>query len=249
MFKIRLDGLYPFLLFLLQKNKDETMTFIPFPTFDGGKNNKMLINNCIVFMNTLLPNQTITYKGFYETSYNNIIILECNNSEKEDIHFNNYDSNTNNTLGVGEQIWTTSHEIINTEKVFNYHIHKNVIVLFLNNPNFLFVKGEDNTIHEIPMIGYYIQNKKELGEIDYNYIDIYRETLFSELGKCYYLYMNIPEYNENNIIIRSIIFTGNILLYNNKPIEKYNTLLCNYKKNNLYIMKNYQQHTLVSGII
>jgi len=243
MFQIRLDGLYPYLLFLLEKNKDETMTFIPFPSFDGGKNNKNLIHNCIVFMNTFFPSQSITYKGFYETSYNNIIILECNNSEKEDIQFMNYYSNTN----VGEKIWTTSHEIINTERVCNYDINKNVINLYLNHPNFLFVKGEDNNQYEMPSIGYCIQKRK--GEIKSSYFDIYRETLFSSIEKCYYFYINTPEFDGDNIIIRSIIFTGNILLYNNNPIEKYNTLLCNYNNKNVYIMKKYDQHVLLSVLL
>lgn len=229
MFQVRFDGLYPFLLFNLQKQKNNTMTFINFPSFDGGLNDKYLINNCITFINNIYPLSILSYKGYYETQFNNIIILECNNSENEKIQVNNI------KLDINECIWTTSHEIINIEKVYDYLIDKSVIELFLKNTNFMFLKNEYSKFYEIPMIGYY-PIKKSTNIKEY---DVYRETLIESVGKCYHFYINIPDKRDEENIIRTAIFPDNKLLYNMN-----NRLLCN--SNRLYIIKKYKQCTMLS---
>lgn len=232
MFQIRFAGLYPFLLFLLQKQKDNTLTFINYPSFDGRVNDKKMINNCIIFIKQIYPKLIISYKGFYETSYNNIIILESNNSENEDIHTNN----------INEDIWSTIHEIVNIEKVYNYQINKSVVDLFIKNPKFLFLKDDYNNNYETPIVGYYTQKKN----IKFACFDIYRETLIPSIGKCYNFYVNIPEKNENENIMRFIIFTENILLFNNLNIENTNALLGKYNNKQMFFIKKYDNFKLLS---
>ena len=237
-YQIRYDGLYPYIVYLLQKNKvDNTMNFISFPSFDGGKSNKRIKPNCIAYVNRNFPNLSeLTYEGFFETAEKNVVILK-NTSNDSIIPIDR----------ANDSIWTTAHEIINLRKVLNFSIHKNVIELYEKNTEFLYVKNINNINYETPMIGYYSSN-----ENDYEKIDIYREVIIPALGKCYYLYLNIPAANvmEANAqtIIRTLFFAGKLSIYINNKTKNTDTdaMLCSVANTQRIILNNYNQQTSLS---
>ena len=125
-YQVRTDGLYPFLMFLLNKKA----TFIK---LDAQKQIKYA---ALAYMQTILS--SVSYAGFCETEENNIIILSAEETNTID---NDY-------------IWVTPFEIINKKKVMNALVDPLVIAFFSANPGFLFLKDERNRIYESPMVGY-----------------------------------------------------------------------------------------------
>ena len=125
-YQVRTDGLYPFLMFLLNKKA----TFIKLDT------QKQIKYSAISYMQSILP--SVSYSGFCETGENNIIILAA--------------EETNTT--ISDYIWATSFEIMNKKKVMNEVVDPLVIAFFLANPGFLFLKDERKRIYESPMVGY-----------------------------------------------------------------------------------------------
>jgi hypothetical protein len=232
-FQICNDGLYPFLLYLLKKNTTEQeMTFIPFPSFDGGKKKRNLKKDCIAYINKIYPVELdlhLSYAGFYETDDNNVVILRATTSDKL------YDKNIE---------WVSSHEIINTRRFLNYPIHKNVIELFEQNTKFLFLRragaGAGSGSYEVPNIGYYYANDKN--EID----DIYREYLLPSFGKCYYLYLELPPVIEHKRIIRTAFFAGTMAI--DKMDTAYDSILCTVNNIKRIVIKNYNQQMSLSKI-
>ena len=236
-FQICNDGLYPFLLFLLKKNTaEQEMTFIPFPSFDGGKTNKNLKKECIAYINKIYPVDLaleLSSAGFYETDDNNVVILRATTSDTL------YDKNIE---------WVTAHEIINMRRCLNYAIHKNVIELLEKNTSFLFLQGAG--AYEIPMIGYYYANEigaNEIGANDKNEIgDIYREHLLPSLGKSYYLYLELPPALEDKRIIRTAFFPGTMAI--DKMDPAYDSILCTVNNIKRIVIKNYNQQVGISKI-
>ena len=221
-YQVRTDGLYPFLLFLLHNRKEAN--FIEIPAVSGYQKIKYA---SIAYAKTILPNTSIAYAGFYELPDKNIIIL--NGSEQ---HIEIYTSN--------EYIWTTSFEIINKKKIGNTPIQANVLDFFNNNLSFLTLKTTDQRIYETPMIGYF--KPRNDVECDIEELDIYRETLLPNLGKCYYLFIDIPPFREK-YIMRIVFFAGEMALYGDNK-KTYDSMLCNTHRR--YMIQNYNQHLVLS---
>jgi len=82
----------PFLLFLLNKQNDSTLSFVEYIN-SGSYNPERLKNNIIKYISTFFPVVNITYSGYYETIDKNVIILryEDNYNLNNSIHdfFNN----------------------------------------------------------------------------------------------------------------------------------------------------------------
>ncbi len=125
-YQVRTDGLYPFIIYLLNKKA----------TFVRLNADKQIKYAALTYMHTILPR--VSYAGFYETEENNIIILSA--------------EETNTT--VSDYIWATSFELMNKKKVMNEVVDPAVMAFFLANPAFLIVKDERNRIYESPMVGY-----------------------------------------------------------------------------------------------
>jgi hypothetical protein len=230
----------PFLLFLLNKKNETTLSFIDYIN-NGSTNAGKLKHNIIKYISQFFPIVNITYQGFYETAEKNVIIL---NYEDQ------YNYNSIITTEKNSYLWSTVYEIINVNKVYNYHLDSNITNFFKNNPDFLRISQSSNgLIYETPLIGYY--KTKKTDSIDE--VDIYRETIIPALPKSYYLYSAgcIPQItDEITSLLRIVIFKGklafkDIVLYNNDP--SYDTLFCIYKNvNRYYIIRNYSQHTILS---
>jgi len=218
-YQVRSDGLYPYLLFLLQKYNAE----FSFITFSG--TSKQMKYAAISQMKRLLPGSNLTYAGFSETRDETIIILKY----------------TENIISDDtEYTWATPFEIINTRKIGQYSVSKKVFDFFIANREFLTLKTpERHDVYESPMIGYAFSDQHKLEEMD-----IYRETIIPTLGKCYYLLVDLPENSTKNIM-RIAFFAGKMLVYDIKQkyvSTTYDSLLCDKK---YYIIQHYDQHVLL----
>ena len=216
-YQVRTDGLYPYILFLLTNYNDE-FSFINFSS-----TNKKIKYAVISHMKTILPEKRLAYAGFSETIDQTIIILK-------------YTQDTISDLS-DEYIWATPFEIINKRAIGTYPVSKKVFDFFMENTEFLTLKTPDQRVYESPMIGYALSNENKHEELD-----IYRETILPDLGKCYYLLVDVPENSTKNIM-RIAFFAGKMLMYDgakNKLI--YDSLLCDKK---YYIIQNYDQHVLL----
>ncbi len=230
LFQIRLDGLYPFFLYLLQSSNEQL-------SFPQALPNKNIIKASISYMNKIDAEASITYAGWSETEDNNIILLryETKNHEPKPLRC--------------DMRWTSAHEIINTGKDV---IHKSVLQFFLTNRDFLYIKKEDKSNYAIPMLGYYYANKIGPNKIGPNAnvvdTDIYREQIIPSLGKCYYLFLNLPETIEGKNIIRTIYFPGKMVIYTTKKEENTKVYSCNsilVPALNRIIINHYNQHTVL----
>ena len=218
-YQVRTDGLYPFILFLLEQKSNN---FIALPLVSNRP--KKIKYAAIAYLKPLLPN-TFTYAGFYESAEQNILILKASEGPTVDTS--------------DDYIWATAFEIVNKKQVLNYPINSKVCAFFHANPAFLTLKSRARRLYESPMIGYYItqQDTSAVEELD-----IYRETILPVLGKCYYLLMAMPEIVDDTKIMRIVFFPGKMVLYRGKK-EVYDTLVCHKK---YYIIEHYNQHVLVS---
>ena len=214
-YQVRTDGLYPYILFLLQKYSHE-FSFIKF----SGTSKKMKYA-AISQMKTLLPDPNLTYAGFSETTEQTIIILKYTENIISD-----------DTI----YIWATPFEIINTRKIGQTSVSEKVFDFFIANRDFLTLKTPEQRVYESPMIGYVLSNANTIEEMD-----IYRETIIPGLGKCYYLMVDMPENSTKNIM-RIAFFAGKMLMYDGKKKLIYDSLLCDKK---YYIIQNYDQHIVL----
>jgi len=227
-YQVRTDGLYPFLLFLLNIVDIWEANFIHMPAIRGGY--KKIKYAALTYAKSILPEVNISYAGFYELTAQNIIILNCSERTPE-------------MYTSPEYIWTTSFEIINKRKIGHTPIHNNVLDFFIENPSFLTLKTSDQRIYESPMIGY---AKVDTNACSTEELDIYRETLLPELGKCYYLYTTIPYMKESHLL-RVAFFAGEMVVYGDvcdkKNIE---SMLC--KNHGRYMIEHYKQLTLLAVV-
>jgi hypothetical protein len=233
MFQIRMDGLYPYLLFLLHKNKRKTMfNFVNFPSFDGGKVSKNLKKEAVKFMHGKIEKGDISYAGFTENENNNIIILKY--------------IETTLSVPTDDYCWTSTHELINLKTIMTPQpivISPSVFNFFLKNSAFLLLRNDKEVIYETPVIGYYPIAKGAL-------TDIFRETLRNDIGSCYYFYVEPPKKNDGDdiIIMRSLLFLGRLgLIEKIKNINVCDSFLLTTDDHvKMYAINNYSQHLPLS---
>jgi hypothetical protein len=233
MFQIRMDGLYPYLLFLLHKNKRKTMfNFVNFPSFDGGKVSKNLKKEAVKFMHGKIEKGDISYAGFTENENNNIIILKY--------------IETTLSVPTDDYCWTSTHELINLKTIMTPQpivISPSVFNFFLKNSAFLLLRNDKEVIYETPVIGYYPIAKGAL-------TDIFRETLRNDIGSCYYFYVEPPKKNDGDdiIIMRSLLFLGRLgLIEKIKNINVCDSFLLTTDDHvKMYAINRYSQHLPLS---
>ncbi len=231
MYEVRYDGLIPYILFLFHIKKDDEVGFTSLPTFNGSIKNNKIKYAAVSYMKCIFPESTISYKGFYESSDKNIIIV---NSLQKNILIDT----------TNEYIWATSFEVINNQKIMNYSFDKSVLTFFQMNPLFLQLKTSENVLYESPMIGYYVIDSNTLTTLEE--VDIYREIIIPALGKCYYLRMEVPDSLVNKYVMRIVFFAGRMILYENKnKNDNCNSILCREHKR--YVINNYNQHVVLSA--
>jgi hypothetical protein len=221
LFQIVMEGLYPFLLYLLHQNGKEEVQFIKLPSFDGGKNNQSLKHEAIDYMENILSEGEISYVGFLETPANNMLFLKYVPAK--------------DFRGVPPNYyWTTPHEIVNLNAVLTIPIASSVTTFFLTNPDLLSLKNENELIYESPMIGYYTSS------------DLYRSFINPVAGKAYYLYNEFPT-EEVERITRTVFFPGKMCLGINDSYANYDSILCYVNNIQRFIIKNYNQQTEISS--
>ena len=233
MFQIRMDGLYPYLLFLLHKNKRKTMfNFVNFPSFDGGKVSKNLKKEAVNFMYGKFEMGDISYAGFTENETNNILILKY--------------IETTISVPNDDYCWTSTHELINLKTIMTPQpiaISPSVFNFFIKNPALLLLRNDKEVIYETPVIGYYPIVKGAL-------TDIFRKTLRNDIGSCYYFYVEPPKKNngEDIIIMRSLLFLGRLgLIEKIKNINVCDSFLLTTDDHvKMYAINRYSQHLPLS---
>lgn len=233
MFQIRMDGLYPYLLFLLHKNKRKTMfNFVNFPSFDGGKVSKHLKKEAVNYMTDKFDNGDISYAGFAENETNNILILKY--------------IETTLSVPTDDYCWTSTHELMNLKTIMTpqpISIALSVFNFFLKNPAFLLLRNDKEVIYETPVIGYYTIDKGAL-------TDIFRETLRNDIGSCYYFFVEPPKKNDGDdiIIMRSLLFLGRLgLIEKIKNINVCDSFLLTTDDHvKMYAINRYSQHLPLS---
>lgn len=237
MFQIRMDGRYPYLLFLIHKNKRNTMfNFVKFPSFDGGKDSKNLKKDAVKYMETKFSNGDISYAGFTENETNNILILK---------YIDTPHTETPMSIPSDNYCWASTHELINLKTIMtsllSIPMSSIVINFFIKNPNFLLLRNEKEVIYETPVIGYYTISKDAL-------MDIFRETLRKDIGSCYYFYIDPPKTDTSTIIMRSLLFLGRLSLI--EKIKNVNAcdsfLLTRDDHVKMYAINHYSQHLPLS---
>lgn len=235
MFQMVTDGLLPFIVYLLAKNKDE-LHLVQLPSFDGGKNNKFLQQDTINYMTHIISDGEISYAGFIETAPNNIIFLKY-------VPYTPYKSITSRFI-TDHYYWVTAHELVNLKHVIHIPISKNVVTFFMDQPSLLTLKNEKDIAYEIPVIGYY--DVPAMGAENYELMDIYREMRFEKYGKCYYFHMNFPIHLKNkSLVMRTVLFLEKTGLLNNS-FHDCNSLVYNKNELHYYLIKNYSQHFTLS---
>ena len=250
MFQIRMDGLYPYLLFLLHKNKRKTMfNFVNFPSFDGGKVSKHLKKEAVNYMTDKfanIKNVDISYAGFTENETNNILILKyVETTQNDTTHTDTTQNEAPMSVPTDDYCWVSAHELINLKTIMKqpFAIAPSVFNFFIKNPAFLLLRNDKEVIYETPVIGYYTFAKGEL-------TDIFRETLRNDIGYCYYFYVEPPKKNdgEDIIIMRSLLFLGRLdLIEKIKNINVCDSFLLTTDDHvKMYAINNYSQHLPLS---
>jgi len=241
MFQIRMDGRYPYLLFLLHKNKRNTVfNFVKFPSFDGGKDSKNLKKDAVKYMETKFSNGDISYAGFTENETNNILILKYIDTP----HTETPHTDTPMSIPSDNYCWASTHELINLKSIMipqPVAISAIVINFFIKNPNFLLLRNEKEVIYETPVIGYYTIAKDAL-------MDIFRETLRKDIGSCYYFYIDPPKTETSTIIMRSLLFLGRLgLIEKIKNVNACDSFLLTRDDHvKMYAINHYSQHLPLS---
>ena len=229
LFQIVMEGLHPFLVYLLMLNKN-VLNIISFPSFDGGKNNKQLKQDVIDYMAKLFGD--ISYAGFLETGENNVIFLKYTGIRHK-MPPNYY--------------WATVHELVNLKQIMEIPVALSLSNLFFNNPALLYLKNENEDVYETPVIGYFpaATNMTIPDEL----IDVYRETKNNKLGKCYYFRLK----NTGNI--RAVIFLGRMGMMSSHNEQKednfagFNSFLFKDDDAQYYAINEYKQHTTLLNFI
>lgn len=216
LFQIVTSGLSPFLLYLFKKNED-SLQFIKLQSL--GKTSEQ---EAVDYMSNIISDGEISYAGFTETNENNILFLKY-------VALNDIKSL------MGNYYWTTTHEIINLKSVINNPISSDVIDFFINHPELLVLKNEDEFIYETPVIGYYMITREQN--------DIYREKRIDKYEKCYYFHINMPINYSNKLIVRSALFLKRTGLMDDN-FSNLDSLV--YNNNHYYLIKDYAQHTVIS---
>jgi hypothetical protein len=226
LFQIRMDGLDPFLCFLLHR-RNGVADFTPLPSFDGGKNNKRLKKEAVDFMQTELAAGEISYAGFAETRERNILILKYVNDEPLPL--------------ANAYAWALTHELVNTQTLMADRIHPHVVTFFRQQPAFLALHNQADAPYAAPVVGYYSVPPATKFEL----ADIYRESILPALGKCYYFYIDKKK-TADSLTMRAALFLKRTCLHAEQFEANDSLLTIDIEDHHRYVLQNYAQHTPLS---
>lgn len=149
-FQINNEKKYPFLSYLLCKNPfDDSFNLPCIPLNYQSVNTMNIITITQIFLLSVLNLENskdhldlLEFKGFYIVNSEIYIYYDLTKTIPkikyafEDICFG------------------LISEIVNNQSICNSQINQEVTNFFLNNTDFCFLKNKDNTIHELPVVGY-----------------------------------------------------------------------------------------------
>jgi len=204
------ESKYPFLQFLLIK--DIFSNEIAFPYILIDKYNKINIQKEIeLFLNVILLDIKATNKyvlnGIKEFNNEMYVFVEIKDDE---LKIDNKDT----FLGLMD-------EITNSKYIFDVKVSPKVSDFFLENPEFIFLKRENDVSYEIPVVVYQSLEEKLL---NFTFMfGIRKSDALAIMGPYYYFtdYKNatnkFKDKNEKYGIIRSALFLGSIKVPMNFP--------------------------------
>lgn len=225
LYSINNDGLYPFLEYYLLKNENELI----FPTFEFKcatnivSSEGELSSSEVYFQNecmkTILkygkPRENVnledSYKGFYHKENAIYVIYNFSFFQKKEDLFK-----------------VTLFEILNSQKMLDIFINKEVNNLFVQQPSLIYIKDSESKIVKTPHIlyRYIVEDGKHFNETTTDEDDEYmslidkpNETLL--FGEDNYLFTSVPIKNTNiSKLKRYVVFIENPIYSTNMFNEK-----------------------------
>lgn len=196
----------PFLQYLLEKNNNKELTFpiLIIPRLSSTLKREKLDILIKSFFKILFQKDNITFSldGFYKDFFSNDLFL----------FINIFECNLNNPL----LFLTTIHEIVNSKKIGNILINKNVSQFFIRNNDLIFLKNKININYEIPMIGYVC---KPYSKLEYSFVfGLEKNNYFYDFEKAFQDCLLLKD--EKKGIIRFALFLGKIKIMESILDEK-----------------------------
>lgn len=158
-----MNGEKPILSYLLQKDIKYEYNFIALEN-DAHIHEKVRDIICINL------NQTTHFKGFKKCENNLYAFYELTKNTQEQ------NNNFENCL---------MHEILNTKKVKDIHISKNVVDFFYNNSSFTYLYDNNNQLIEIPITAFKMVKESKTKYVSYSEILLEPNEDYYKLNLCF----------------------------------------------------------------
>jgi hypothetical protein len=239
----------PFLKFLLQKkNLNDDLHFLSIYKADILMNSKPFLEYINDYLNLLfvlndISTDTLNYtiKGIYDDGTNNTI-------NKRTLYlFIDVSSMKLNLIDIykSNSLWfALIDEIINTRKICDIKISKEVTNFFNYHSDFLFIQDEKNINIEIPMV-VYVGKPESMVVFTYVFGLTKSDVNESILGPYYYFTdfdnalkqtLNVKQGKKG--IVRFAIFTGKMLNQTNNDIIKDSSILWTQNNDSVYLKQD-----------
>lgn len=201
-YNVNIEAMKPFLYFLLIKDIFTGLLSLPSIIL---KNKNNIVNEVELFLNIILLQKDILknkfiingYKIFQQDIY---VFIEINEKQAQ--------------IDNNETFLALVHEIMNTKHICNMKISSKVYNFFSENPEFLFLKDENDKKFEIPVVTYQSVEEKKM-KFTFMF-GISKSESPSMMGTYFYFtdYKNaIDKFTGKNIkygIIRCALFLGSM---------------------------------------
>lgn len=156
-YSINNTGLYPFIQYYLVKEFNETLSFPTISTKNlADIDTEKLISVCQCYLFSLFVNEKIDkendFKGFYYNNNGNLYLF---------VDFTKCDINLNN-IYKNSYLWSVVATEIFQNTILDMNINKNVVDLFTNNLQLLYLLDENNELYELPDVWYCGREENQL---------------------------------------------------------------------------------------
>jgi hypothetical protein len=223
---------YPFLKYLLYKNKNSNKCSFPpfFITIDKSENIVLKATNLVkkILDNVAQTADNVVFNGFQVLNNNIYIFFDC----------------TQCKIKQSELLWNTNNiwfaiidEIVNTKSVCNILIDECVTQLFLQNTDLCYLQNQHNTNYVLPIVAYVARDDPKL---HFTFVFGVSKSLNTSILGAYYYFTNyknsfhphsgmiinhVNETNTRNLsqtlfargIIRFALFVEKIKMIQNLP--------------------------------
>ena len=248
-FDINTSGLFPFLTYLLVKSLDTDTLVLPTFTLPE-KNNDDVISNSVESLLKGL-NGDISKKKYYGCLFQDKKLYVF-------YDFSNCNVRIPNAVRRNHLWFGLIDEIMNQKHICNIKIDSSVTDFFRSNMDLLFLKDDDNTSYEVPIVAYV---GRELSSLGFTYVfGITKDEQKKIADGPFYYFTNFKNairqggWNkvEKGGVVRFALFLRNMKTEEEQhPCENleevYNSF-CFYDKHNnpTYVLRDYEQQTAIS---